>query len=157
VTVNTKLKPEGRIRQVAFDDQSGQGLDVIEDTTELIADIDQSIPKTRMKNPHAVALIIGNCDYKKTEQVKYAINDALSMKLYLIEVMGYDSSQVFLIKNASKGDFEIFLGASNNYRGKIFTHVKPTHTPVSDVFIYYSGHGAVGMQSKKKLFGAGGY
>ncbi|ETR68272.1 MAG: hypothetical protein OMM_04657 [Candidatus Magnetoglobus multicellularis str. Araruama] len=98
VAVNTTLKPEGRIQQVAFDDQADQGSVVIEDTPELIADIDQSIPKTRMKNPHAVALIIGNRDYKKTDRVKYAINDALSMKRYLIEVMGYDASQVFLIK-----------------------------------------------------------
>ena len=55
----------------------------------------------------------------------------------------------FLIKNASKGDFETCLGTSDNFRGKVFTHVKPTHPPVSDVFIYYSGHGAVGIQSKK--------
>ena len=149
VAVNTTLKPEGHIQQVAFDNQADQGEVVIEDVPELVADIDQSIPKTRMNNPHAVALVIGNRDYKKTDRVKYAINDALSMKRYLIELMGYSEAQVFLIKNASKGDFETYLGTSDNYRGKLFTHVKPTHPPVSDVFIYYSGHGAVGVQSKK--------
>jgi hypothetical protein len=149
VAVNTTLAPEGRIQQVAFDDQADQGEVVIQDAPELIADIDRSIPKTRMNNPHAVALVIGNRDYKKTDQVQYAINDALSMKRYLIDVMGYAEKHVFLIKNASKGDFETYLGTSDNFRGKIFTHVRPVDPPISDVFIYYSGHGAVGVQSKK--------
>jgi len=103
VAVNTTLAPEGRIQQVAFDDQADQGEVVIKDAPELIADIDRSIPKTRMNNPHAVALVIGNRDYKKTDQVQYAINDALSMKRYLTHVMGYAANHVFLIKNASKG------------------------------------------------------
>jgi len=81
--------------------------------------------------------------------VQYAINDALSMKRYLTHVMGYAEKHVFLIKNASKGDFETYLGTSDNFRGKIFTHVRPVDPPISDVFIYYSGHGAVGVQSKK--------
>ena len=88
---------------MAFDDQADQGEVVIKDAPELIADIDRSIPKTRMNNPHAVALVIGNRDYKKTDQVQYAINDALSMKRYLTHVMGYAANHVFLIKNASKG------------------------------------------------------
>jgi hypothetical protein len=50
---------------------------------------------------------------------------------------------------SAKGDFETYLGTSDNFRGKIFTHVKPVEPPISDVFIYYSGHGAVGVQSKK--------
>ncbi|KPA09674.1 caspase [Candidatus Magnetomorum sp. HK-1] len=150
VAVNTSLKPEGHIQQVAFDNDSDKNEDIIiDDVPEFLVDIDQSIPKTRMKNPDAVALIIGNRDYKQTDKVQYAINDALSMKRYLIDVFGYSESQVFLLKNASKGDFETYLGTSDNFRGKVFTHVKPTDPPVSDVFIYYSGHGAVGTQSKK--------
>ena len=110
VAVNTTLQPEGHIQKVAFDDPDDQGEVVIENVPEFVADIDQSIPKTRMKNPHAVALVIGNRDYKKTDRVQYAINDALSMKRYLTHVMGYAEKHVFLIKNASKGDFETYLG-----------------------------------------------
>ena len=145
--VNTVLKPEGHIKQIDYDDSIEEPDVIIDDVPDLIADIDNKIPASNMKNPDSIAVIIGNKDYEKTDNVKYAINDALSMKRYIIDVLGYDQTNVFLIKNAKKGDFDTYFGTIENHRGILSTHVKPNKK--SDVFIYYSGHGAVGANTKK--------
>jgi len=147
VKVNKELKPEGQIKHIDYDDSSDEPDVIIDDLPDLIADIDNKIPESNMKNPEGIAIIIGNKDYEKTDKVKYAINDALSMKRYIIDVLGYNQTNVFLIKNANKGDFDTYFGTIENHRGILSTHVRPNKK--SDVFIYYSGHGAVGANSKK--------
>jgi uncharacterized caspase-like protein len=41
---------------------------------------------------------------------------------------------------------ELHFGAKENFRGKLFNLVKPG---ISDVFVFYSGHGAPGLKDKK--------
>lgn len=107
----------------------------------LIADIDTDIPQTSMYNPDAVAVVIGNRNYndKDIPEVKYAHNDARMMKEYLVKVLGYSESNVILKLDAKKTDFEQLFGIRENHEGEVFDRIKPGR---SDVFVYYSGHGA---------------
>lgn len=114
-----------------------------------VADVDLNLPKTKMSNPDAIAVVIGNSEYRKTASVDFAVNDARSMKKYLIEVLGYKEGNIFYIENATKGDFEVFFGAKDLPEGKLFNTVKPGK---SDVFIFYSGHGAPGLKDQTGYF-----
>jgi len=113
------------------------------------SDVDSQLPVTTMSNPDAIAVIIGNKDYKKTKSVEFAINDMVTMKEYLIKVFGYKEENIFVVQNASKGDFELYFGNDTNYKGKLFNAVK---IGISDVFVYYAGHGAPSMNTKKGYF-----
>lgn len=115
----------------------------------LTADIARNLPQSTMQNPDAVAVVIGNAQYQKTKAVSFALNDAALMKLYLVKVLGFREENIFHLENANKSDFELYFGVKNNPRGKLYNSVKPNK---SDVFVFYSGHGAPGLQDKNAYF-----
>ncbi len=112
-------------------------------------DVSKNLPKTRMNNPDAIAVVIGNRNYKRTRWVEFAGNDAGAVSRYLDEVLGFKSSNIFVLNNATKGDFDTWFGTQGNHKGKLFNAVKAQK---SDVFVFYSGHGAPGLNDKKGYF-----
>jgi hypothetical protein len=102
--------------------------------------------KTKNKNPNAFAIVIGNKDYDLTKDVDFAINDAKSIKNYLVNVMGYSEGNIFYIENATKSNLETYFGTKENPEAKLFNNIKQG---ISDVFVYYSGHGAPGLKDNK--------
>ncbi|MBT8352844.1 MAG: caspase family protein, partial [Deltaproteobacteria bacterium] len=99
-------------------------------------------------NRHAVAVIIGNMNYnnKDIPPVNYAVSDATRVKECLIRTFGYRAGNIIFKTNASKGIFENTFGSALNYKGMLYDYVTPGK---SDVFVYYSGHGAPSLESKK--------
>lgn len=114
-----------------------------------IIDIENDIPQTNHKNPNAVAVVIGNAKYQKTQSVDFAVRDAQLIKKYLIQTMGFSEKNIIYVENASYIDFKLIFGSKENHKGKLFNIVKPN---ISDVFVYYSGHGAPGLNDKKAYF-----
>jgi hypothetical protein len=112
-------------------------------------DIEQNIPETKIPNPDAIAVVIGNSNYKNTRSVKFAVRDAQIMQKYLINTLGFKEGNIFLVFDATKADFELYFGIKDNFQGKLYNTVK---SGKSDVFIYYSGHGAPDIKSKKGFF-----
>lgn len=108
-------------------------------------------PKAKEKNLNAVAVVIGNRDYKTKDipPVDFALQDASMVKSCLIESLGYREGNIIYEENASKGTFENIFGTASNYSGRLFEIVKPNE---SDVFIYYSGHGAPDVETRKGYF-----
>ncbi|MFW5945134.1 MAG: caspase family protein, partial [Bacteroidota bacterium] len=113
------------------------------------SDIAQQIPETSAKNPNAIAVIIGNKDYKHTKDVKYALNDAQTMKQYLVKTLGYKPGNVFYLENATKSNFETYFGTKVNPRGILYNQLKKNQ---SEVFVYYAGHGAPDLDDHKAYF-----
>ncbi|MEO1655524.1 MAG: WD40 repeat domain-containing protein, partial [Bacteroidota bacterium] len=74
------------------------------------AEIDAQLPQTRMNNPNAIAVVIGNSQYKKTKAVDFAINDARSMRNYLIQVMGFKPGNIIYLEDALYTDFKLVFG-----------------------------------------------
>lgn len=109
------------------------------------------VPKTGMSNPDAVAVIIGVCSYKHRDvpAVEYALNDAQLVKEYAINTLGYRLGNIIYLENPTKGDFERVFGTEKSYKGQLFNYVKPGK---SDVFVYYSGHGAPDIETKAAYF-----
>jgi len=108
----------------------------------------QKIRQAREINKNAVAVIIGNRDYldKDIPPVNFATNDAELVKSYLINTLGYREGNIIFEINASKGTFESIFGTSDTYKAKLFEYLTPDQ---SDVFVYYSGHGAPSLETKK--------
>ena len=116
-----------------------------------LADVDQDIPNTSAQRPDAVAVVIGNTTYRKTSvpAVEFASQDARVMKEYLMKMFGYREGNIIFEENATQADFNSIFGTKENYKGKLYNYVKPGR---SDVFVYYSGHGAPDPESKQGYF-----
>lgn len=106
------------------------------------------IKPAREINPYAVAVIIGNRDYKNDDipSVQFAIQDAKMVKKYLLRTFGYREGNIIFRENATKGTFENIFGSASNYKGKLYDSVTPNK---SDIFVYYSGHGAPNIDTKE--------
>jgi hypothetical protein len=113
--------------------------------------VDRDVPLTGMENRDAIAVLIGNRDYESKDipSVDYAINDAETVKEYLVKVLGYREGNIIHEPNASKARFESIFGTESDYKGKLYNYMKKGK---SDIFIYYSGHGAPDIESKGGYF-----
>jgi len=116
-----------------------------------LSDVDLNIPVTHLSNRDAIAVVIGNRDYqeKGVPSVDFALNDATTMKQYLINVLGYQEGNIIFEQNASKGKFESIFGIKGNHQGRLYNYLK---SGKSDIFIYYSGHGAPDMNTHEGYF-----
>lgn len=106
------------------------------------------VKKTTLNNPDAIAVIIGNQNYtnKDIPPVKYAANDAIVIKSYMVETMGYKDGNIIFESDVTKAELEMIFGTEKNHRGMLYNYIKPEK---SDVFIYYSGHGSPDPQTNK--------
>jgi hypothetical protein len=109
------------------------------------SDIDLDIFESNIKNNDAVAVIIGNRDYKNAPVIKYALNDLNTVEKYLIKTLGYKQENIIKVENATQGSF-LTLFSPN---GKLADYITNNKT---DVFIYYTGHGVPGLKDKKQYF-----
>ncbi len=142
---------KGQLDIQITDTQSGraQATTTLPINTLAFGDIDvHNIPRTGMTNPQAVAVVIGNRDYKYQDVplIDYAHYDARIVKGYLIDMLGYDQDNILYYKDATKVAFEEVFGTQDNHKGKLFNRVSSNGS--SDIFIYYSGHGAPDVESK---------
>ena len=107
-----------------------------------------ALPRTTKENRYGVAVIIGNRDYadndKDVPNVDYAFNDAQTMYEYVTQTLGFREGNVIYLKDATQADLVATFGTRDNPKGKLFDWVRPGQ---SDVFIYYSGHGAPGLSN----------
>jgi|GEM_PF-1066763 len=116
-----------------------------------ISDVDTNIPTTSKVNENAIAVVIGNKEYANRDvpSVDFAIADARAMKQYLLKAFGFKEENILYVENATQGNFNSLFGTESNYKGRLYDLVVPNE---SDVFIFYSGHGAPDLESKKGYF-----
>ena len=123
----------------------------VEEAPELVADVDRNIPKTLVRNPDAIAVVIGNYHYEARDipPVPYAQRDAVIMKEYLIRMLGYEDGNILYVENATKARMEALFGTETDAKGRVYSYIKPGK---SELFVYYSGHGAPDIASGKSYF-----
>ena len=105
-------------------------------------------PRTTVNRPDAIAVVIGNRTYKNTAlpAVAYAAQDAIAVKKYLTEALGYKEANIIFMTDATFVDFIKLFGDANDHKGILFNRTRKER---SEIFIYYSGHGAPDTNSKK--------
>ncbi len=113
-------------------------------------DIESNIPSTMVSNKYAVAVVIGNRNYLNADvpTVDFAIRDATLMKEYLLTAFGYKEGNIIYLEDATQGTFYATFGTDSR-DGKLHNYIK---TNKSDVFIYYSGHGAPDPETNDGYF-----
>jgi|GEM_PF-711486 len=98
-------------------------------------------------NRDAIAVIIGNRTYANgLPNVDYAENDARAVRDFVINVLGYRVGNVIELRNASQAEILSVFGNEADHRGKLWSWIKPG---LSDVFVYYSGHGVPGLRDRR--------
>jgi hypothetical protein len=98
-------------------------------------------------NKDAVAVIIGNKDYKgRTPDVDFAHNDANAMRKFVVDVLGYRDGNIIDLRDATKSEIEAVFGNKDNPEGKLHDWIRPKR---SDVVVFYSGHGVPGQKDKR--------
>lgn len=106
-------------------------------TLNVDVDADNNIPIIKEKNTNKFALIIGNEDYNKRSKaitnVPYALNDARVFKKYVLNTMGVEEDQIFLVENATRNDIQNALRALKS--------LIETKNGEGELIIYYAGHG----------------
>jgi len=117
---------------------------------ELTADVDLNIPITGMKNENGIAVVIGGADYKpEIPKVDYALRDAKIIKEYLMNMFGYKEENIIFLRNPTKADLEMVFGIKGKPKGQLYNYVKKDE---SEVFVYYTGHGAPDLKEKNAYF-----
>ena len=118
-----------------------------------VSDVDVNIPETAHENTDAVAVIIGNKDYRQyhadVPDVEFAINDAETVKRYVESALGYREGNVLYYPNATNSTFRSVFGTKEVREGQLAYLVKPGK---SDVFVYYRGHGAPDITTREGYF-----
>ncbi|HEY9167077.1 MAG TPA: caspase family protein [Candidatus Kryptonia bacterium] len=137
--------PQKKVQEIVIAANKTEG-PVIPNVADLKLDIGENIPVAAVEKPNAVAVIIGNRDYTNAPGVDYALNDAAIVKRYVLSAMGYKPGNVIYLENATQGDLIGIFGNETNYQGKLYDYVRKG---LSEVFIYYSGHGAPDPNSKE--------
>jgi|GEM_PF-2972502 len=101
----------------------------------ILSDIDRLPPIVVKKQNNSYAIIIGIENYRqKLPKADFATNDATTVSNYLVKTLGYPEENVITLTNdhATKSDLEKYLSS----------WLKNNVEKDSNVFIYYSGHGA---------------
>lgn len=95
-----------------------------------------------------VAVIIGNKTYldKDIPEVTFAHQDARAMRHFAKDVLHIRDENIIFLEDASQAKMETAFGRKGNHRGKAFQYVKPD---VSNLFVFYSGHGLPGKNDGK--------
>ncbi|NQU59320.1 MAG: caspase family protein [Rhodospirillales bacterium] len=99
--------------------------------------------------PDDIVVIIGNADYgKNIPDVIPAYADAEGIKKYALQALGVREGNIIDLRDASQADMISVFGSESNHRGKLFNWVQPG---VSNIFVYYSGHGSPGKDGTAYL------
>ncbi|MFQ5869725.1 MAG: caspase domain-containing protein [Candidatus Zixiibacteriota bacterium] len=98
-----------------------------------------------------MAVVIGNQRYEHRDAypAQFAINDASTFREYLVKTFGLKRGNIIFEADLSLAAFNAIFGTKDNPKGKLYRHVKPDK---SDVYIYYSGHGAPDPDTKVGYF-----
>lgn len=136
-------KPQKKSTELVVEGKGETNRD-IENVATLSVDVDDTIPTGELKNPDAIAIILGIEEYEKLPMVSYADRDASVFRGYAKNVFGIpdDNDHIYfgLNGNVTKAIFEKLFAED----GWLANRVEPG----SDVYIFYAGHGAPDIKEK---------
>ncbi|MDC0400321.1 caspase family protein, partial [Alphaproteobacteria bacterium] len=108
---------------------------------------DRGHRKAKSTNRHAVAVIIGNRDYKgKTGDVDFAERDAQAMRDFVVNKLNYREGNIIDLRNATQAELRTTFGSKDMHKGKLYNYVRAGK---SDVVVFYSGHGVPGLKDRR--------
>ena len=117
--------------------------------------------RAQVTDPHGVAVIIGNRTYGSPAQgaasgadgsaipaVEFAHRDADAFRRYVVDVLGYDPENIIDLRDATQAQmWSTFGNRATAERSDLWSYLDPEGR--SDVVVFYSGHGAPGIEDKR--------
>ena len=105
--------------------------------------------RTALADRYAVAVIVGNKDYRneRVPDVAFAHRDAEAFKRYVLDVLGFDPNRVFDLRDATQAEMFTWFGNRDSHEGRLWRYLHPRHG--SDVVVFYSGHGVPGLKDRR--------
>jgi len=115
----------------------------------LAIDIEKNIPETKEHNRNAVALIIAISDYANPNipKVEYAKRDAEVLREYLVKTLGYDEKNIL---PTNSDELMTFATMRTYIKSKLASYLRNDGS--SDLFVYYTGHGAPNTSTNEPFF-----
>ncbi len=119
-----------------------------ENIYERTSEVDSNIPTGKAIDEQAIAVIIGNTNYKTPtgrqgvgilKMVPYAINDAKTMQEYLTTSIGVREENIITCLDAEKRDFDRIFGADNTTPGEVDRLA--AKVGAKTIYFFFSGHG----------------
>jgi hypothetical protein len=96
-----------------------------------------------IERPDDFAVIISNANYsnrgRDIPNVVPAYADAEGIKRYFTEALGIREGNIIYLKDATGSQIAGVFGNKENHKGQLFNWTKPN---ISNVYVYYAGHGA---------------
>jgi len=106
------------------------------------------LPRGKRENRDGIAVILGNGEYTThhpdVPNVAYAHNDAEAIKEYVLHTLRFRQGNLIFVEDATKGQMESIFGTRDYPEGKLAHWIRQGR---SDVFVFYSGHGAPGLKN----------
>ena len=105
--------------------------------------------RAEFANPEGVAVIIGNRIYAgDIPNVDFAHRDAEAFRRYVVDVLGYDPENIIDLRDATQAEmWSTFGSRATADRSELWSYLDPDGR--SDVVVFYSGHGAPGLEDKR--------
>lgn len=107
----------------------------------LKSDVDINIPISKEKYQNKYAIVIGNEDYSSRQSnlssesnVEFARADAQIFREYLVQTLGFESKNVFLLTDATASEMKQII----NRLVEIFKRIDAKE---SEIVFYFAGHG----------------
>ena len=102
-----------------------------------------------VRDPHGVAVIVGNRNYahELVGNVKYAHRDADAFRRYVLDVLGYRPENVIDLRDAGQAQMESAFGNERSHAGLLWRYLDGRGR--SDVVVFYSGHGVPGLKDRR--------
>ena len=107
-----------------------------------------SAARAEFANPSGVAVIIGNRTYAgDIPAVDYAHRDADAFRRYVVDVLGFDPENVIDLRDATQAQmWSTFGNRTTVERSELWSYLEDDG---SDVVVFYSGHGAPGLDDRR--------
>jgi hypothetical protein len=137
--IKLPLRFETPTDQITEVQVTGQETDMAVQTGgQLSVDVETNIPSTPMDRPDAIAVVVGIRSYSAggVPNVEYARRDARYMREYLTQTLGFREENI--LPRSPDGRMT-YAELRTLIQDKLPSYVKEG---ASEVFIYYSGHGA---------------
>lgn len=138
--------PTDQITEVQVE---GQETDVdVRSGDQVSVDIETNVPSTPMDRPNAIAVVVGIRSYaaEGVPDVKYARRDARYVREYLSQTLGFREENI--LPRTPDGRMT-YAEMRTLLQQKLPSYVKEG---TSEVFVYYSGHGAPSTGEEKRAY-----
>ena len=108
--------------------------------------VPQSGARAEFANPDGVAVIVGNQSYAgDIPAVDFAHRDAEAFRRYVVDVLGFDPENVIDLRDVTQAKmWSTFGSRTTAERSDLWSYLDPGGG--SDVVVFYSGHGAPGLE-----------